>query len=107
MILRVGYAFVVRFTIRHGGTQRRERDKEREQRDIQMDLSTDGIGIVIGTAVFMIFGLLIAFGLPKVFMKDETELSKENLLVIKWIKWLGLTLVFFGAIIIIALLFLP
>ncbi|MCB0712329.1 MAG: hypothetical protein KDD67_08380 [Ignavibacteriae bacterium] len=71
------------------------------------ELTTDGIGLIIGTGIFMLFGLLIAFGLPKVFMKEEGELSKENLLMIKWVKWLGLTLVFFGAIVIIAIIFLP
>ena len=70
-------------------------------------MNTDGIGLIVGTAVFMLFGLLIAFVLPKIFMKDEAELSKENLLMIKWVKWLGLTLVFFGAIVIVAIIFLP
>ena len=70
-------------------------------------MNTDGIGLAVGTAVFMVFGLLIAFVLPKVFMKEEAELSDENLLMIKWVRWLGLILVFFGALVIIALLFLP
>ncbi len=72
-----------------------------------MNVDTDGIGLIVGTLVFMVFGLLIAFVLPKVFMKEEAGLSDENLLMIKWIKWLGLTLVFFGALVIVALLFLP
>ena len=72
-----------------------------------MDINTDGIGLVVGTAVFMIFGLLIAFGLPKIFMKEAEHMSEENLRVVKWVKWLGLILVFFGALVIIAILFLP
>lgn len=67
---------------------------------------TSDIGLVFGTIIFMIFGLLIAFLLPKVFAKDE-GISEENLRMLKWVKWLGLTLVFMSALAMFALLFLP
>ena len=67
---------------------------------------TSDIGLVFGTVIFMIFGLLIAFLLPKVFAKDE-GLSEENLRMLRWVKWLGLTLVFMSALAMFALLFLP
>ena len=67
---------------------------------------TSDIGLVFGTVIFMIFGLLIAFLLPKVFAKDE-GLSEENLRMLRWVKWLGLTLVFMSMLAMFALLFLP
>ncbi len=67
---------------------------------------TNDIGLVFGTGLFMVFGLLIAFVLPKVFAKDE-GLSEENLRMLRWVKWLGLTLVFMSLLAMFAFLFLP
>ncbi len=64
------------------------------------------IGLVVGTGIFMIFGFLIAFLLPKVFEKDE-GLTEENLRMLRWLKYLGLTLVFFSVAAGVAILFLP
>lgn len=64
------------------------------------------IGLVVGTGIFMVFGFLIAFLLPKIFAKDE-GLSEENLKMLSWLRWLGLTLVFFSVAAGIAILFLP
>lgn len=64
------------------------------------------LGLILGTAVFMVFGLLIAFGLPKVFERSE-ELEGENRMILTWIKWLGLSLCFISLLAIGAILFLP
>lgn len=71
-------------------------------------MNTDSVdlGFVAGTAVFMVFGLLIAFVLPKLFEKGE-ELTGENRLILTWIRWLGLTLCFISVLVIVVVLFLP
>ncbi len=71
-----------------------------------MESDYTDIGLVVGTAVFMVFGLLIAFGLPKVFAKDE-GLSEDNLRFLSWVKWLGLTLCFISILVAVSILFLP
>lgn len=71
-------------------------------------MGTEGtdLGLILGTAVFMVFGLLIAFVLPKLFEQNE-ELEGENRLILTWIKWLGLSLCFVSLLAIIAVFFLP
>lgn len=64
------------------------------------------IGLAVGTGIFMVFGFLIAFLLPKIFAKDE-GLTEENLKMLRWLRWLGLTLVFISIAAGIAILFLP
>lgn len=67
--------------------------------------STD-LGLILGTGVFMVFGLLIAFVLPKLFEQSE-KLEGEDRLILTWMKWLGLTLCFISLLAIGAILFLP
>ncbi len=64
------------------------------------------IGLIVGTCIFALFGLLIAFGLPKVFAEDE-GMSPDNLRMLRWLKYLGLTLCFFSVLVAFALIFLP
>ena len=71
-----------------------------------MESDYTDIGLVVGTGVFMLFGLIIAFGLPKAFAKDE-GLSEENLRFLSWIKWLGLTLCFISLLVAASIIFLP
>lgn len=71
-----------------------------------MESDYTDIGLVIGTSVFMLFGLLIAFGLPKVFAKEE-GVSEENLRFLSWVKWLGLTLCFISVLVAASIIILP
>jgi hypothetical protein len=67
----------------------------------------EDIGLIIGTAIFMVFGLAIAYGLPKVIIGGDKEPDADTLRFTKWLKWLGLTLVFMSIVAVIAFIVLP
>lgn len=63
-------------------------------------------GLIVGTSVFMIFGFVFAFLIPRLMAKNE-RLTEDGRRLAQWLRWLGLTLVIISFLAAAAIYFLP
>lgn len=66
----------------------------------------EDFGLVVGTAIFMLFGFLFAFVVPKLMAKNE-RLTEDGRRFTQWLRWLGLALVGISVLAAAAIRFLP